>query len=122
MPPDERQALADFAAAVGIVFADAAGDSHCCAHHRTGVRPQVTKSESSDLLMETLTGDCCALICLTNGTNLKNRVKTSRSGAAFDFREATLYTFENPTGVALVVRDRSFVVDRIEDGGFVLLK
>ena len=119
---DEQQALAGFAAAVGM-FADAAGDSHCCgAYHRLGVRPQVTKSESRDLLMETLTGDGYALICLTNGTNLKKPFENVQIRVAFDFREATLYTFENPTGAALAVRDRSFVVDRIGDGGFVLLK
>ena len=144
LSPDEQQALADFESRGGIVFGgDTAGYSHCkgaysrlgaqptpfrCglpaydAVESTGVRPQVTKSESRDLLMETLTGDGYALICLTNGTNLKKPFENVQIRAAFDFREATLYTFENPTGAALAVRDRSFVVDRIGDGGFVLLK
>lgn len=109
LSPDEQQALADFAARGGIVFsADAAGYQHCkgaysrlgaqptpfrCglpaydAVESTGVRPQVTKSESRDLLMETLTGDGYALICLTNGTNLKKPFENVQIRAAFDFCE-----------------------------------
>ena len=106
---DEQQALADFESRGGIVFsADAAGYQHCkgaysrlgaqptpfrCglpaydAVESTGVRPQVTKSESRDLLMETLTGDGYALICLTNGTNLKKPFENVQIRAAFDFCE-----------------------------------
>ena len=46
-------------------------------------------------------------------------MKTSKSAP---HSTSAKYTFENPTGAALAVRDRSFVVDRIGDGDFVLLK
>ena len=144
LSPEEKQALADFEAKGGIVFAgDVWGYRHCkgtyqrygtartpfrCGYpvydaiESTGVLPQVTKSASRDLLIETLKGEGYYLVCLTNGTNLKKTFEDVRVSARFDFTEATLYTFEHPEGRSLPVSENSFVVDTIEDGAFVLLK
>lgn len=144
LSPEEKQALADFEAKGGIVFGgDVVGYRHCkgtyqrygtartpfrCGYpvydaiESTGVLPQVTKSASRDLLIETLKGEGYYLVCLTNGTNLKKTFENVRVSARFDFGEATLYTFENPEGRSLPVSENSFVVDTIEDGAFVLLK
>ncbi|HBJ18361.1 MAG TPA: hypothetical protein DDY70_01245, partial [Clostridiales bacterium] len=144
LSPEDKRAIADFEAKGGIVFGSDIGGYNQCrgtyqrygtkrtpfrcgapvydAIESTGILPQITKSESRDLLMETLKGEGYYLVCLTNGTNLKKTFENVRVSAKFDFSEATLYTFEHPEGRALAVSENSFVVDKIEDGAFVLLK
>lgn len=141
---NEKKALAEFEEHGGIVFGgDVADYKHCrgtyqrlderltpfrCGYpvydaiESTGVLPHVTKSESRDLLMETLKGDGYYIVCLTNGTNLKKTFENVRVKTRFPFREATLYTFEEQEGIPLAVRENGFVLDKVEDGGFVLLK
>ena len=86
------------------------------------VLPSVSKSCSRDLLLETLYGDDYYIICLTNGTNVKKTFENVEIKTRFDFRTAVLYTFEEQKGKQLECSDNTFVIDKIDDGAFVILK
>lgn len=86
------------------------------------VSPNVVKSYSRDLLLETLYGDGYYIICLTNGTNVKKVFENVEIKTRFDFKTAVLYTFEEQKGIDLECRNNSFIIDKIDDGAFVILK
>ena len=74
------------------------------------------------ILHQTLKGDGYYIICITNISNIKRKAENAKFKIGFDFKTATMYTFENQDGKELSVCRNSFETGEIGDGAIIVLK